>query len=242
MAAAGGQVNPIPDWQLPAGVDRGLYDYFRSAEMVADYDRQMGESALAANDLLFCERHFSTPGKLIDLGCGTGRLCRHFAAKQFDCLGVDLSEEMLTAARLAGPKIAFQSANLVGLDGIADASFDYAACLFSTFGMIRGVGNRKIALRAFRRVLRPGGVLVLHAHHRYYSALGWRRWIRSEFAMPQAYGGAALTLKHFAKRELLQLLAEAGFAVKEIVPVTADGSRPRPGHIYGFLVAAIIAR
>ena len=31
-------------------------------------------------DLHFAERHFPTPGRLIDLGCGTGRLLLHFAA------------------------------------------------------------------------------------------------------------------------------------------------------------------
>ena len=35
----------IPDWQLPAGVDRGLWDYLHAAEMVA-YDPAVGEFRL----------------------------------------------------------------------------------------------------------------------------------------------------------------------------------------------------
>ena len=31
----------IPDWQLPPGVDRGLWDYLHAGEMVAGYDEQM---------------------------------------------------------------------------------------------------------------------------------------------------------------------------------------------------------
>ena len=57
----------IPDWQLPSGVDRGLHDYLRSAEMVRGYDAMMAISPLAALDCAFCERHFPTPGKLLDL-------------------------------------------------------------------------------------------------------------------------------------------------------------------------------
>ena len=65
----------IPDWQLPPGVDRGLWDYLHAAEMVASYDDQMQSSALALADVAFCARVFHPPGNLLDLGCGTGRLC-----------------------------------------------------------------------------------------------------------------------------------------------------------------------
>src|SRR5579871_3477924 len=89
----------IPDWQLPPGVDRGLWDYLHATDMVASYDEQMKASSLAAADIAFCENAFPSPGRLVDLGCGTGRLCLHFAAKGYDCVGVDLSEEMLAKAR-----------------------------------------------------------------------------------------------------------------------------------------------
>ncbi len=92
-----------PDWQLPPGVDRGLWDYLHAADMVAGYDTQMAASPLAAADIKFCEAWFTPPGRLLDLGCGTGRLCRHFAAKGYECVGVDLSDEMLAKAREASP-------------------------------------------------------------------------------------------------------------------------------------------
>ncbi|MFO0825053.1 MAG: hypothetical protein U0792_18345 [Gemmataceae bacterium] len=31
----------IPEWQLPPGVDRGLWDYLHADDMVAGYDEQM---------------------------------------------------------------------------------------------------------------------------------------------------------------------------------------------------------
>src|SRR6188472_3495074 len=89
----------IPDWQLPPGVDRGLWDYLHSGDVVRGYDGQMAASPLARADVAFCERAFPTPGRLVDLGCGTGRLCVHFAAKGCGCVGVDLSDEMLAKAR-----------------------------------------------------------------------------------------------------------------------------------------------
>ncbi len=236
----------IPDWQLPPGVDRGLWDYLHSGEMVAGYDEQIATSPLAAADVLFCEAAFSRPGRLIDLGCGTGRLCVHFAAKGYECVGVDLSEEMLAKAR-AHAGIEWVRANLVELAGIPNASFDYAACLFSTLGMVRGAANREAVLRSAFRVLRPGGVLVLHVHNRWFRGLGWKRVlghaVRSLFGsagdvtMPQAYAGAPLTLHHFTQRETEGLLRGVGFVVRDVQAVSDTGVSPttRLGT-YGYLL------
>jgi ubiquinone/menaquinone biosynthesis C-methylase UbiE len=244
---------PIPDWQLPPGVDRGLWDYLHAADMVAGYDSQMAASPLAKADVAFCEGVFSAPGRLLDLGCGTGRLCAHFAAKGYECVGVDLSDEMLTQARANAPTATFLKANVVELSEVPDASFDYAACLFSTLGMVRGHENRaKVLANAFR-VLKPGGRCVLHAHNRFFAGLGLGRvcgqFVRTLFerpsagdiTMPQAYGGALLTLHHFTRREAMIALWEAGFATLDALPLTTGGERaswPTAVRAYGWLIAA----
>ena len=213
----------IPDWQLPSGVDRGLWDYLHAADMVSGYDAQMAASPLAKADIAFCEGAFPTPGKLLDLGCGTGRLCRHFAAKGFACVGVDLSDEMLHIA--AGSPAVLVKANFVEPLDLPAASFDYAACLFSTLGMVRGHENRAKVLDNAYRLLKPGGRFVLHVHNRRFRGLGWRRALfgNGDMTMPQAYGGAPLTLHHFSKREAVRLLEGAGFAVREVRGVGLDG-------------------
>jgi SAM-dependent methyltransferase len=249
----------IPDWQLPPGVDRGLWDYLHSGEMARGYDDQMAASPLARADVAFCEEHFPTPGRLIDLGCGTGRLCRHFAARGFECVGVDLSDEMLARAKdnLHAPGVTaaaryavrYVAANLVDLAGLPEASFDYAACLFSTLGMVRGADNRaRVVANAFR-LLRPGGRFVLHVHNRWFGGLGWGRVVgqavrtllgkpdAGDIAMSQAYGGAPLTLHHFTRRGAVRLLEDAGFVVKEVRPVGPDGNRAWPAvRVYGHLL------
>lgn len=240
----------IPDWQLPAGVDRGLWDYLHAADMVAGYDEQVRGSPLAGADVAFCEGAFPAPGRLLDLGCGTGRLCAHFAAKGFACVGVDLSDEMLAAARAHVPAATFVRANLVELVEPPGGPFDWAACLFSTLGMVRGAGPRARVLANARAALRPGGAFVLHAHNRYFRGLGARRVLRErlkalvgapsagDLAMPQAYGGAPLTLHHFARGELLRALAGAGFAVEEVRAIGTDGAPARGAGTYGWLVRA----
>jgi len=242
----------LPDWQLPPGVDRGLWDYLRADDMVAGYDAQMAASPLARADVAFCERAFPTPGRLLDLGCGTGRLCVHFADRWYSCVGVDLSEPMLAQARAnaasAGVNCEWKAANLVELADLPDDDFDYAACLFSTLGMVRGTENRaKVVANAFR-LLKPGGRFVLHVHNRFFRGLGagvvWRQRFRTllgrpdagDGTMPQAYGGAPLTLHHFTRRGAVRLLTDAGFRVVEVVPVGVDGEPA--GDAYGYLLLA----
>jgi SAM-dependent methyltransferase len=245
----------IPDWQLPAGVDRGLWDYLHAADMVADYDEQVRASALAAADVAFCERAFPAPGRLLDLGCGTGRLCAHFAAKGYGCVGVDLSDEMLAQARGRATGFSpvvdgatFLKANIVERIELPDGSFDYAACLFSTLGMVRGANNRAKALANAFRLLKPGGRFVLHAHNRFFRGLGWKRIASQrlktllgradagDITMPQSYGGAPLTLHHFTRRGAGSILEREGFAVKEVAALGADGAPATGSRVYGWLL------
>ncbi len=240
----------IPDWQLPTGVDRGLWDYLHARDMIAHYDEQMITSPLAQVDIAFCERIFPPPGQLLDLGCGTGRLCAHLGPRGLACIGVDLSDDMLEIARQKVPAANFLKANIVEPLPLPEGSFDYAACLFSTLGMIRGAENRAQAIANVSRLLKPGGRFVLHVHHRYFRGLGWKRvflerWkaLRrrpdaGDLTMPQAYGGASLTLHHFTRREVQELLENHGLQVIEEFAVGIGGEPAYGRGVYGWLIAS----
>jgi SAM-dependent methyltransferase len=247
----------IPDWQLPTGVDRGLWDYFHSGEMVAGYDAQMAASALASVDVAFCESTFGTPGKLIDLGCGTGRLAVHFAQSGYTCTGVDLSHEMLAQAQVnahqAGVSVDWHVGNLCAMPEIASESFDYAACLFSTLGMVRGAANQRAAMGEISRILKPGGQFVWHVHNRFFRGLGSGQVMKQicktligsptagDVTMPQAYAGAPLTLHLFTLPGARKLLAAHGLQVTQTVGITVGGEiiPARSGmRAYGYLLAA----
>jgi SAM-dependent methyltransferase len=252
------------DWQLPPGVSRGLWDYLHDADLARRYDAGLVASPLAGVDLTFVEEHCPTPGRLIDLGCGTGRLAVAFARRGFRTVAVDLSEEMLRVvgekAAAAGVTVERVQANLVELDGLRDEAFDYAACLFSTLGMVTGPRERRRVIAHAYRLLRPGGRFVLHVHNRWFSFwdVQGRRWLVADLLrsllgkpgagdrpMPVHQGIAGLSLHHFTRREAMRLLRGAGFRVPEMRPVSLrdDSQLPWPWwfgwlRTYGYLIAA----
>lgn len=67
--------------------------FYDLATCADDYDRWTGIYV----DVLL--RHGMTDGRLVDLGCGTGKASLRLAASGFDVTGVDLSPRMLHAAR-----------------------------------------------------------------------------------------------------------------------------------------------
>ena len=71
------------DWQLPPGVSRGLWDYLHDPAVARAYDEQLADTPLLVYDQDFVLEHCRAPGRMIDLGCGTGRLSINLAQRGF---------------------------------------------------------------------------------------------------------------------------------------------------------------
>ena len=125
-------------------------------------------------------------------------------------------------------------ANLVQLECLQENSVDHAVCLFSTLGMIRHTRYRRQFLDHARRIIRPGGKFILHAHNVWSQLLdrGGATWFakhlvdvarkRNEFGdrFSDYRGIRNMFIHSFRKRELIGLLQGSGFSVQEIYPVT----------------------
>lgn len=96
--------------------------------------------------------------RVLDAGCGAGRMLPLLAELGCVAEGVDLSPEMVRRARADHPEFATQVASITDLP-FDDASFDG---VFSWYSTIHGDDAALTsAMSEFRRVLRPGGVVLV---------------------------------------------------------------------------------
>jgi len=233
--------------QPPQGVTRGVWRYVHAEHIARQYDDYFAQNRLFQFDSQVLARHFSRPGLVVDLGCGTGRSLIPLARRSFRGLGVDLSLHMLRIvqhnARLENLPIACVRANLVQLDALRSRSADYCICMFSTLGMIRGRDNRQQMLAHAHRILKPAGLFVVHVHNLWYNLLNpeGRRWLAKHLVSALIHrslelgdkrldyrGIPDMFLHTFTRRELLRGLASAGFRLVELIPLHAGRHRPLP--------------
>lgn len=234
-----------PEWRLPAGVTRGVWDYLHSPQIANQYDAYFAGEPLFEFDQRVLAEEFAPPGVVADLGCGTGRALLPLVRAGHRGIAIDLSEHMLGEVQVKASREALDitcvQANLVDLKPVADASCDYAMCLYNTLGMVRGGGNRRAALASFARILRPGGKLVLHAHNWWFNLRdpGGPWWllrnaaqalVRSDVELGDKYfpyrGVQNFYLHVFRASELRRDLRSAGFIIQSWRPL--DPKRRQP--------------
>lgn len=217
-------------------MDASTLRYVRDRAVAEEYDAFNFGNELFDFDTALLDRFMPKPGRLIDLGCGAGRHVLHFARRGFDVTGLDLSEHMLAIAsekiRQAGLTAEFIHCDMRDLSDLQDGRYDYATCMFSTLGMVRGSAVRRGIVEQVHRMLKPGGRFSVHAHnrwHRWYSidGMAWLihnaaaslftsdeigdLWMESYRGIPNMY------LHIFSVREMRELLGDSGFTDVEII-------------------------
>lgn len=108
-----------------------------------------------------------SPGsRVLDAGCGTGRIANRLSAAGVEVVGVDRNPSFLAlaaeAADLHGVPARYLAGDLQELP--LCGPFDAAVIWFNSFGYVSDDGNRA-ALAELRRVLRPGGALLIDTVH-----------------------------------------------------------------------------
>lgn len=102
--------------------------------------------------------HAGGGGRVVDVGCGTGRITAYLHALGLDVYGIDLSPRMVQVARAAYPAVPFEVGSMTGLD-LPDHS---VSGLLAYYSIIHIAEEGLSAVFAeFYRVLAPGGYLLL---------------------------------------------------------------------------------
>ncbi|GAA3081195.1 ubiquinone/menaquinone biosynthesis C-methylase UbiE [Kribbella aluminosa] len=98
---------------------------------------------------------------VLDVGCGPGRVTAALHDRGLAVVGVDVSPGMVEVARTAHPEVDFRVGSMTALD-LPDASVGGIVAWWSIIHLPRELVPTAFA--EFRRVLAPGGVLLIGFH------------------------------------------------------------------------------
>nr|WP_202885125.1 class I SAM-dependent methyltransferase [Actinopolymorpha cephalotaxi] len=185
----------------------GYADFVRSALAEQPYLRAglavFAELVHAAGD---------GPGPVADVGCGPGHVTAHLHSLGLDAFGLDLSPAMVDVARRGHPGLRFEVGSMTELP-LADSS---VAGLVAFWSLIH-VPDEVVptVLGHFRRVLRPGGPLLLGFHVGDGSTL-----------KTQGYGGHPMRVHVHRRRpeQVTDWLRDAGLTVSTELRLDVDQS------------------
>lgn len=190
-------------------------DHHQLAEIQTSYDRLAvqyaehiaGELAGKPLDRQFLDRFADSIralGPACDIGCGPGHVARYLHERGVAICGIDLSAQMIQQARRLNPDIEFRQGDLFALDA-PDGAWAGLVAFYSIVHI--PAEDMPQAFLELRRVLRPGGWLLLAFH------------VGTESVRPEKLWGVpvALEWRFFTTNEIVGHLRTAGFTVSEVI-------------------------
>jgi SAM-dependent methyltransferase len=130
-----------------------------------DYDARWralaasGQNVHGEADLVESLLRESGGTRVLDAGCGTGRVTVELADRGFSVVGVDVDPGMLSTARTKRPELPWVEADLADLAQMVDAEFD-VVLLAGNVAIFLQPGTEGAVLRNLGERLAPGGLLV----------------------------------------------------------------------------------
>jgi 2-polyprenyl-3-methyl-5-hydroxy-6-metoxy-1,4-benzoquinol methylase len=184
-------------WRSDAAKDRGYTDYRADEPLyLKTYRRRMS----------VVERHFDRPGRVLDVGCAAGFFLRVMRDAGWEVTGLEPSEAIRAQAQESLGKESVHGA-LLGEVELAPGSFD----LVTMWDVVEHIPDAVAALREVRRLLAPGGKLLIETQNvdsRAAKVLGkrWQHYKHHEH------------IYHFNPRTIARLVGDAGFEILENRP------------------------
>lgn len=150
------------------------------------------------------KKYINENNKVLDLGCGNGRLFEIFTDKNTDYTGVDFSKKLIEIARQKYGDY-FKVSDILNLP-FPSENFD-SVWSIAVLHHIPSVELRKRVLSEIRRVLRPNGMVI---------ATCWRikSFLRKDIFVP--FQGKKRYYHIFSKREIKRLFEQSGFKIEEV--------------------------
>ena len=173
-----------------------------SREYAERFKDEMDDKPFDRDCLDRLAREVGDMGPICDLGCGPGQIARYLHRQGVKTLGVDLSTKMVEEARRLNPEIHFHQGDMLSLPDKVNSWGGIAA-----FYCILHIPREQVvdALREMKRVLKPGGPLLVTFHigqEIKHLDVWWEKPVNLDFAFYLPY-------------EMERWLKEAGFELVE---------------------------
>ena len=194
----------------------------------AEYDG-FAEAYSAQNDSGFFNAHYARPEMLrlagdvsgrrvLDAGCGSGPLSAALLDRGAVVTGFDVSAAMVELARQRlGEGADLQVADLTALLPFADAEFDDVVSSL----VLHYLEDWAVPLAELRRVLKPGGRLIVSVNHPAAYAIGYPEadyFALTKYSEDYVFGDQIvwLTFWHRPLHAMADAFAAAGFRIAAI--------------------------
>jgi SAM-dependent methyltransferase len=132
-----------------------------AAEYAEKFKDEMDDKPFDRDCLDRLARQVGNLGPICDMGCGPGQIARYLHRQGVATLGVDLSPRMVAEAQRLNPDIHFHQGDMLSLPD-EDNSWGGIAAFYCIIHIPRA--QIVDALREMKRVLQPGGVLLVTFH------------------------------------------------------------------------------
>lgn len=103
-------------------------------------------------------------GRVLELGCGAGRVTGYLGEIAHAAVGMDISPEMVAYCRRTYPNASFIEGDIRNLESIAPGSFDAIVATSNVLDVL-GDGERRLLLDRIHQVLAPNGLLIFSSHN-----------------------------------------------------------------------------
>ncbi|WP_432561738.1 class I SAM-dependent methyltransferase [Kineococcus sp. SYSU DK003] len=144
-------------WQRVARAQEGPH----YAEAYADRFRALEAAGHDVHgEARFVHELLGRPARILDAGCGTGRVGARLAALGHDVVGCDADASMVRVARRDWPEVPWHVADLTSLDAARSGGNFDVALLAGNVVPLLAPGTLAQVGRNLRQVLEPAGLVV----------------------------------------------------------------------------------
>ncbi len=196
-------------------------------------------------ELIKLTKNVKNNEKVLDVGCGNGRLLKAFEGKEINYLGIDSSEKLISLAKSEirnpapasragqGLKFEFRKGDILELSKISEINFDYIFCI-AVLHHIPGQDLRIQTLKQLKNKVELDGKIIITV---------WNLWSQKKFRKfiwkfillkligknKMDYGDILFDWKNskgekvsrryyyaFTKRQLKKIARKAGLKIKKI--------------------------